>query len=51
MSDMNFNRSLVMAVGCGCKKYSGQAKYHDLKDPLNPLSSYKTSLSFISRKV
>ena len=26
MSDMNFNRSPVVAVGCGCKKYSGHAK-------------------------
>ena len=24
--DMNFNRSPVVAVGCGCKKYSGHAK-------------------------
>ena len=34
MSDMNFNRSPVVAVGCGCNKYS------DLKtqDPLNPLT-------------
>ena len=40
MSDMNFNRSPVVAVGCGCKKYSGHAKLHDLKtqDPLNPLT-------------
>ena len=40
MSDMNFNRSPVVAVGCGCKKYYGHAKLHDLKtqDPLNPLT-------------
>ena len=31
MSDMNFNRSPVVAVGCGCKKYSGHAKLHDFK--------------------
>ena len=40
MSDMNLNRSPVVAVGCGCKKYSGHAIYRDLKtqDPLNPLT-------------
>ena len=45
MSDMNFNRSPVVAVGCGCKKYSGNAKQHDLKtqDPLNPLTWLHTS--------
>ena len=31
MSNMNFNRSPVVVVGCGCKKYSGHAKFYDLK--------------------
>ena len=26
MSDINFNRSPIVVVGCGCKKYFGHAK-------------------------
>ena len=26
MSDIHFNQSPVVAMGCGCKKYSGHAK-------------------------
>ena len=43
ISDMNFNRSPVVAVGCDCEKYYGHAKYHDLKNARSSESSDVTS--------
>ena len=51
MSDINFNRSPVVAVGCGCKNYSGHAKYHDLKTQKSSESSDMTSRVVLHRHV